>query len=148
MNKKIIYGLLFIIGLFITTNVFADNGNIVLEDVQYNNTVIEDPVSCGNGLVTGIPPMAPKIINIVYIVIEIAVPILLVIFGSLDFIKPIIAQKEDEIKKNQQIFIKRLIAGALVFFVMVIVRFLISAVAENSKVIDCAECFIKNKCDK
>ena len=57
--------------------------------------------------------------------------------------------EEDEIKKGQQAFVKRLIYAALVFFVLVIVKVLISAVADSSgsKILECAECFLEGKCD-
>ena len=79
-------------------------------------------------------------------------PVLLVIFGLIDVVKGITAQKEDEIKKGQQIFIKRAIAAVLVFFVIAIVKFGISLFAKNSSggLMSCVECFIKepegNKC--
>lgn len=82
-------------------------------------------------------------VHIVILVIQIAVPILLVIFGMIDLMKAVIAGKEDEIKKNQMTFVKRLIAAAIVFFVFVIVKMLISFVADDSKnLINCANCFI------
>jgi hypothetical protein len=105
--------------------------------------------SCGSGYVTEIPEVVPKIIKTVYLVIQIAVPIVLVIIGALDFFKGISAQKEEEIKKGQQIFVKRLIYAAVVFFVFAIVKVLISAVADTtgSSILECAECFIEGKCD-
>ena len=82
-------------------------------------------------------------VHIVILVIQIAVPIILVIFGMIDLMKAVIAGKEDEIKKNQMVFVKRLIAAAIVFFVFVIVKMLISFVADDSKnLINCANCFI------
>ena len=61
----------------------------------------------------------------------------------IDLMKAVIAQKEDEIKKAQMTFVKRLIAGALVFFVIVIVKMLISFVADDSKnIMNCVNCFI------
>lgn len=82
-------------------------------------------------------------VHIVVLVIQIAVPIILVVLGMIDLLKAVIASKEDEIKKAQNLFIKRLIAGALVFFVFVIVKMLISFVAEDSKgIMNCASCFI------
>lgn len=91
-----------------------------------------------------------KIANTVHTIItiiKIAVPILLVIFGMLDLFKGITAQKEDEIKKGQQMLIKRLIAAALVFFVVSIVQLLISLVADDNNIMDCASCFL-NGADK
>ncbi len=90
-----------------------------------------------------------KIANIVHLVItviKIAIPILLVIFGMLDLMKGITAQKDDEIKKGQQIFVKRLIAAALVFFVVSIVQLLISVVSTDDKdknnIATCVSCFL------
>ena len=106
-------------------------------------------VSCGDGLLTGIPNAIPKVLSIAYTIIQIAVPVILVVMGTLDLFKGISAQKEDEMKKGQQMFIKRLIAAALIFFVFVIVKVIISFVADESSVaiMECAECFINNNCD-
>lgn len=118
-------------------------------NIGHSNYNDDDKKSCGNGYIEEIPSFVPKIIRIVYLCIQIAVPVVLVIFGSLDFLKAVSAQKEDEIKKGQQIFIKRLIYAALVFFVFVIVKILISAVADTTgnSILKCAECFIESKCD-
>ena len=70
----------------------------------------------------------PNTVSLIVKIIFIVVPVLLVVLGSMDLLKGVWAQKEDEIKKGQQTFIKRLIAGVLIFFVYAIVRLLISAV--------------------
>ena len=110
----------------------------------YNNYDKNAVVSCGDNLLTNIPSLIPQVINIVYIAIQIAVPIVLVIMGMLDLFKAITAQKEDEIKKGQQMFIKRLLAAAIVFFVIAIVKLLFSFVADdkNGNMIDCVNCFL------
>lgn len=87
-----------------------------------------------------------KIANAVHtiiVAIKIAVPVLLVIFGMLDLFKGLTAQKEDEIKKGQNIFIKRLITAAIIFFVISIVQLIISFVAsDEAGIMTCANCFI------
>lgn len=115
----------------------------------YQNIDAEALLSCGNGMMNDIPALIPKVISIAYTVIQIAVPVVLVIMGSLDLFKGITANKEDEIKKGQQIFIKRLVAAALVFFAFVITKILISVVADGTgtDILECAECFIENDCD-
>ena len=75
-----------------------------------------------------------KIINIVstlITVIKFGVPILLIIFGMLDLGKAVVASKEDEIKKGQQMFIKRVIAAILVFFVVTVVQLVINLASED-----------------
>lgn len=84
-----------------------------------------------------------KTVHIVVLVIQIVVPVLLVVFGMIDLIKAVISGKDDEIKKNQMTFVKRLIAAAIVFFVFVIVKLLVSFVADDSKnMMNCVNCFI------
>lgn len=61
------------------------------------------------------------------------IPVALIGLGMLDFGKAVIASKEEDIKKSQQLFIKRLISAGLVFFVVVIVRTLLNVIAPNDK---------------
>lgn len=142
MKKKVL-----ILGLILLINlVFVD---IVGAEVYDNYT--STTVSCGNELITHIPGALPKVISILYNILQIAVPILLVIMGSIDLVKGIAANKEDEMKKGQQIFIKRLIAGVLVFLVFIVVKLLISLVGNDTesdnkaeRILQCTECFINN----
>ena len=126
--------------------------NLIFIDIvgaeTYNNYT-SSVTSCGGGMLTKIPTVIPSVISILYIVIQIAVPVILVIIGSLDLMKGITASKEDEIKKGQQLFIKRLISAVLVFLVFIIVKLLISVVAYNtsSEIMECADCFIRKNCD-
>lgn len=136
----------FILTLILLFNfIFLD---IVNAEVYDNYSDIA-PVSCGNNLLTNIPATIPRIISILYTVIQIAVPIVLVILGSIDLIKGITAGKEDDVKKGQQMFVKRLIAAAIVFFVFILVKFVISLVADatGARILECATCFIKNVCN-
>ena len=48
---------------------------------------------------------------------RIIVPILVILLGTIDFGKAVIASKEDEMRKAQSTFIKRVIIGTLIFFV-------------------------------
>ena len=54
--------------------------------------------------------------------VRIIVPILIILLGTIDLAKAVIASKEDEMKKAQYMFIKRLIIGLAVFFVPVFVN--------------------------
>lgn len=66
-----------------------------------------------------------SVVKTVFTVIQIAVPILLIIMGSLDLMKAVMAGKEDEIKKSQGTFVKRAIAAVIVFFIPLIVSLVI-----------------------
>lgn len=87
----------------------------------------------------GIPAKIAHIISLAILLIQIVVPILLIIWGMLDLGKAVMAQKEDEIKKGQQTFVKRVAAAVIVFFVIVIVKLVVGLVADDGNIIDCID---------
>jgi uncharacterized membrane protein YjgN (DUF898 family) len=90
--------------------------------------------------------MLPYVISMIILIIKIVVPILLIIFGMIDLAKAVMAQKEDEIKKGQQTFIKRLIAAIIVFFVITIVQMIINFVSnDNDDIGSCFKCFVNGE---
>lgn len=84
-------------------------------------------------------------------VVKILVPIILVLLGVMDMLKAASSQKEDEMKKAQATFIKRLIAALLVFFVIAIVQ-LVFGVLHNvgfgSGFTECLDAFINGNAAK
>ena len=90
----------------------------------------------------------PSVVSTIVTVIKIGIPILLIILGMLDLGKAVMAQKEDEIKKGQSLFIKRLIAAILVFLVVFVVQIFVRFIAgkdDNKDVTSCINCFINGK---
>ena len=70
-------------------------------------------------------PAAPiKFVSNLIDIIKILTPVVLVIMGSLNFGKAVMAQNDDQIKKAQSGFIKKVIAGAAVFFVIVFIKWI------------------------
>lgn len=121
------------------------------EDPSVNSGIIKpisptgtSTYSCGNEMMTGINSNILKATSYSYNILRIIVPLALIILGSMDLIKGIMAQKEDEIKKGQQIFIKRLVAAILIFFVFAIVKFLLGIFASSNSadIVDCLNCII------
>lgn len=119
---------------------------IALSITCYSNVHAKTITACESSIKGAIiDSRIPETTSTIITVIRIAVPVLLVIFGMLDLFKGLTAGKEDEIKKGQQTFIKRLIAGALIFFVVIIVQFIVSFAAgsnDGKTIMDCANCFI------
>ena len=111
---------------------YNSDGSKVTEE-QYNdkfkNTTIEwdeTKVGCNDlfgpkkgevGYENGLRSSVDEILGYVRII----VPILIILLGTIDLAKAVIASKEDEMKKAQNMFIKRLIIGLAVFFVPVFV---------------------------
>ncbi|HHW69461.1 MAG TPA: hypothetical protein GX747_03905 [Tenericutes bacterium] len=103
-------------------------------------------VSCMG--IDNIPIRLPNITSKIVNIIKIIVPVILIVIGMVDIAKSVMSQKDDEIKKGQKIFIKRLTTAALIFFVIVITQTIINLVAGNEaqSIIDCMNCFLNNKC--
>ena len=59
-------------------------------------------------------------------IICIAVPIIMILMGTIDLFKAVTAGKDDDIKKKQKALITRIIAGVLVFLVPTIVMLIMS----------------------
>lgn len=123
---RVLFAILLV--FIITDNVYAAN---------FTCTALGDDVKIDYQLA--------NIIRYVILVIQIAVPIVLVVLGMIDFIKAIASQKEDEIKKGQHMFVKRAIAALLVFFVIAIVKLFISLIAKGTSdgIMNCVNCFVK-----
>ena len=98
----------------------------VLEVTAANSTLCE-------GIL--VPNAMFNVVATIVKLIKIAVPMLLIIWGMLDFTKSVIAKKEDDIKKYQKAFVSRLISALVVFLLIFVVQFavnLISGVEDKS----------------
>lgn len=96
----------------------------ITEDIYYSTFVItgsgtidKTELKCEDIFTDDIKAMLDEVLQIV----RIAVPILIIVLGMVDFAKAVIASKEDAMKKAQITFIKRLIIGVAVFFVPVLI---------------------------
>lgn len=62
--------------------------------------------------------------------IQFGVPIILILYGMIDFAKMVVASKEDEIKSAQKLLLKRFIYAVCVFFVVTIVTLVFNLLVE------------------
>lgn len=108
----------------------------VAMDMQY---------SCGGDLIFS--GTIPKVVSTIVTIIKVAVPILLIIFGMLDLGKAVMASKEDEIKKGQQTFIKRIVAAVIVFFVFQLTQIIFRFVSgkDSGTIVHCLNCFVNGE---
>lgn len=72
------------------------------------------------------------IVRFILTVIQWVAPIILIIIGSIDMVKAIVAGKEDEIKKNQQTLIKRLISAVIIFLIPLAVSIIMGWVGNTN----------------
>ena len=68
------------------------------------------------------------IVRLVMNIICIAVPIIMILMGTLDLFKAVTAGKDEDIKKKQKALITRIIAGILVFLVPTIVSVIMNLI--------------------
>lgn len=61
-------------------------------------------------------------------IVKIAIPIIIIAYGILDFGKAVVASKEDEIKTSAKRLLWRAVAGVIIFFIPSIVMWLFSTV--------------------
>lgn len=96
----------------------------ILEAVSENTTL------CGG---IEVPDTVFNLVATIIKGIKIVVPILLIIWGMIDFAKSVVAKKEEDIKKYQKAFISRLISAVLVFLVIIIVQLVVGILASVQK---------------
>jgi predicted esterase len=106
---------------------------------------VKDYIVCGNN--KKFPTIVGTMISTIYVIIRILVPLLLVIFGIISFLKATIASKEeDTIDKARKTFVKNLTAAVIIFFIVSILNFIIRLVAgTNNSFIGCVNCMIHPK---
>ena len=89
--------------------------------------ILDENVTLCNGVL--IPNQLFNAVALIIRIIQIAVPILLVIFGMIDFAKSVVAKNEDDVKKYRKNFTSRLVSAIVVFLIVWIVQFAVSLVS-------------------
>lgn len=64
--------------------------------------------------------------------IQFIVPVLLILWGTIDLVKSVVAGKEDDIKKYQKVLVKRVISAVIVFLIPLLVEVLLGLIGSTS----------------
>ena len=109
-------------------------------------------LSCGKGNSDAhdIPVIIPRLTSYGVTLLKTATPIILIIMSMFQMIKAITSQNEDEMKKARSALVKKLLAAAMIFFIVSIVQFIIKQVADDDEVgsaNQCLSCFVNNDCN-
>lgn len=80
----------------------------------------------------GLLPLVKVIYNVIWIAM-IVIPIVLIVYGTIDLGKAVIASDEKEIKAAQNRLIKRFIYAALVFFVPMLVGVVMNVISSGAE---------------
>ncbi len=82
---------------------------------------------CGEDLIWVI-----QVLRIVIRVLQIAAPLALILFGSLDFFRAIVSGDEKEMKAKRKPFIGRLISAIIILLLPTLVNLIMRTVAKNT----------------
>lgn len=140
MKKYFKYLICTFVIMFTKINVFAANAPFMQTD----------KVSCGDGLINNLPKIVITLCNTLYTVVMVVIPIILVFLGIIDLMRGMMSQKEDEIKKGRDGFIKRTVMGLVIFLVVIVVKIIVSFLdsgTNSNKIINCVDCIISGECD-
>lgn len=141
MKKKINLVFLFSICLFATTTVLA-----------YKCPNNLDYVGCGSGVngVTGIPAIVPRLVSFAINLMKVIIPVSLIITGTIEMFKSIIAGNPDNIPKGKKKIINKFVAALLAFFIISFTTNIVKLIAkknERSTLAACLSCYLNNNCN-
>ncbi len=108
-----------------------------------------------------IDPIVPAFTHLVVSLVKIIIPIILIAFGMIDLAKAVMSNDDKVMKEAQSKLIKRIVYAVIIFFVVAIVQFVFSTLAQagenandddtvdGNQISECINCFINNKgCSK
>lgn len=113
--------------------------------INYQNASVNlasSYVDCGG---VSFPKGVINLSHAAYLLIQIAVPVLLIILGMLDYGKAAMAKDQKEVAKKQKVFIKRFIAAGIVFLVSSVASLVVSMVSTSTNFTSCVACITKGE---
>ena len=78
-----------------------------------------------------------EVLKIIYNAVIIIAPVLVILFGSIDYTKAVLASDAEKMKKAQKKFVPRLIAAVLLILVPIIVRLILSFADLSDSALSC-----------
>lgn len=93
-----------------------------------------------------------QIVGYLITIIKILVPLLLIIFGAIDFGKAVVASDDKAISKAAQMLVIRAAGGIIIFFIPTIINFAVNLISSwsdvESEFSNCSTCLFKTSdCD-
>ena len=106
-------------------------------------------VRCGDGI--EIPALLPGLVSKLVLLLQLAVPIILIVTGSLRYAKAVMSGDDKVIKETNASFIKSIIAAIVIFLSIAIIKFAFNLFDQADTDGDggtnsCVACFIKGDC--
>ena len=67
------------------------------------------------------------------LIFKIIIPLIIIVYGMIDFGKAVVAEKDDDIKKSAKSLGRRAIAGIIIFFIPTIVIWVFGQISDYGK---------------
>lgn len=103
-------------------------------------------IQCGS---SALPAPIPGMTRAIVLLLQIVLPIVIIIMGSIDFMKAVGSSDPEKIKNGQKQFIKRITAAVIFFLVITIVRMAVRMISdvtgEDKTIAQCVSCLIDSK---
>ena len=106
-----------------------ESGNSNSSNNNNSNTTLTDDT----GYCTKLKAPLEFIGNIV-LIFKIIIPIIIIIYGSLDFFRAVTGAKDDEIKKSGRALAFRVVAGVVIFLIPTLVSFVFSLISDFANI--------------
>lgn len=118
--------------VYSTTDDTSDEGGVSSENGTIDSGIADEGVSTLNDFCSGTVLGAFTTIGWILFFLKIAIPVIIIVLGTIDLAKAVISSKDDAIKKSVKSLVLRAIAGILIFFIPTILSFIISLIDDNN----------------
>lgn len=127
-----------------TCNPFNVRPVLLKKSIPENSSIIIDPNprTIDGGCPELIGSEMQELLKNIVTVLRIMIPIVLNVFGVIDFVKAVFANDEDKMKKAQSIFIRRLIIGVVIYLIPTVLKLILTVAHNIWPVIDNTLCGI------
>ncbi len=150
--KKLIINIILAIAIFSPVNINAQNRNnhFVTANIEIINEKdtnrFEERKLDGEELegFCGDPHIKSTMLfigRLLYIA-KIAVPLILIIMGSIDFGKAVISSNQETMKKSATAFVTRIVAGIIIFVIPTVVNFIFDLIPVKTGYTACRICIL------
>lgn len=109
----------------------------ILNSIPFLDSV--QVLAASDNFCTGSLPIWRFLGNIINI-LQIAIPVIIILLGTIDLGKAVMAGEDKKIKEAQKMLLMRLIYGIAIFFVVIIVKVIFGLVADQGASVSSA-CF-------
>ncbi len=145
MKRKKFIILIILILILIPINVLADTSSVT-------DAILSQEELAQNNLCNTEALGSVRLIGIAIFVAKIIIPIIIVGFAAVDFMKAILSADDKDISKGFANLLKRFIAGVLIFFAPAIISVILESVPGVSDINEeynkCTECMFNPYSDK